>query len=118
MDRLNVLALLVIDQWPGVRLRVTEAWDDPIREVSYPDKSLHHEGKISRVVKHISFKPWLLRKIHEVEEVLHRLLLLVCQNQVLNFNCTLNCIPQRVNCLKSRTIWNRILHLNSIVKTW
>ena len=41
-DKLNELAKLVKYQWSGVRLRVTEAWDETIEHSS---NSLHYEGR-------------------------------------------------------------------------
>ena len=44
-DRLNILAILVINQWPDVKLRVTEGWDDPEMQGVHKEVSLHFEGK-------------------------------------------------------------------------
>jgi hypothetical protein len=45
-DRLARLAVLVARQWPGLMLRVTEAWDDA-RE--HGDASVHYEGRAADI---------------------------------------------------------------------
>ncbi len=41
-EHLNLLAKLVQHEWPGVKLRVTEAWDP---EGEHSKKSVHYEGR-------------------------------------------------------------------------
>ncbi|CAK8681269.1 sonic hedgehog protein-like [Clavelina lepadiformis] len=44
-ERLNILASFVSSEWPGVKLRVTEGWENPNTNPRQPPNSLHYEGR-------------------------------------------------------------------------
>lgn len=45
-EKLDTLAALVRNQWPGIKLRVIEAWDDA-NQFNYD--SLHYEGRAADI---------------------------------------------------------------------
>lgn len=45
-DKLNALAALVQQEWPELKLRVTEAWDE---DSEHSDSSVHYEGRAADV---------------------------------------------------------------------